>query len=98
MRKDKTPAQDGQLNGQSPNGHAPLDPQDIYRQLKKGLGHEHVTDANVFALIELAEQDGHQLLAQELREWQAPCSGAATAGPLPPMAPTRTFNRENPRR
>ena len=50
------------------------DPQHIYRQLKLGLGHELVNDANVFALIALAHNDGNQLLATELREWQAPCS------------------------
>jgi hypothetical protein len=47
--------------------------EDIYRQLVKGLGHEHVNDGNVFELIRRAEMDGHTVLAQELREWQAPC-------------------------
>jgi hypothetical protein len=46
---------------------------DVYRQLVKGLGHELVNDGNVFALIKRAEQDGHTVLAEELREWQAPC-------------------------
>lgn len=45
----------------------------IYRQLRKGLGHELVTDANVFALIDIARQRGDSLLEQELREWQSPC-------------------------
>jgi hypothetical protein len=47
--------------------------EDVYRQLVKGLGREHVNDGNVFALIKRAEQDGHTVLAEELREWQAPC-------------------------
>src|SRR5687768_4081295 len=42
--------------------------EDIYRQLEKGLGHELVNDDNVHALIRRAEQDGHTVLAQELRE------------------------------
>lgn len=59
--------------------HRPADPDEIdhvYRELRKGLGHELVTDANVKPLIERAEADGHQLLAQELREWQSPCGDA----------------------
>jgi len=70
------------------------DPQHIYRQLKLGLGHELVTDANVFELMALAEGDGNQLLATELREWQAPCSDS-NDGPRPTMAPTRGFNKDN---
>jgi len=46
---------------------------DVYAQLVKGLGHELVNDDNVEALIKLAEQDKHTILATELREWQAPC-------------------------
>ena len=46
---------------------------DVYRQLVQGLGHELVNDDNVFELIRRAESDGHTVLAQELREWQAPC-------------------------
>ncbi|MBO9689890.1 MAG: hypothetical protein J7598_25080 [Mitsuaria chitosanitabida] len=45
----------------------------IYGQLVKGVGHEFVTDANVDALARRAEQDGHPILATELREWKAPC-------------------------
>jgi len=70
------------------------DPQYIYRQLKLGLGHELVNDANVFELIELARLDGHKLLEKELREWQAPCS-PDDEGPPSTIAPTRGFNREN---
>ncbi|AKJ29619.1 hypothetical protein [Caldimonas brevitalea] len=69
--------------------------QEIYRQLKRGLGHEHVTDDNVFGLIELAQRDGHQLLEQELREWQSPCGGDARPSTI---APTPGFNRENVKR
>jgi hypothetical protein len=70
------------------------DPQHIYRQLKLGLGHELVNDTNVFELMALAQQDGNQLLATELREWQAPCSDS-NDGPRPTMAPTRGFNKDN---
>ncbi|XHS77986.1 hypothetical protein ACFJGW_20030 [Burkholderiaceae bacterium UC74_6] len=49
----------------------PLD--EIYRQLVRGLGHEHVNDDNVEALIRRADADGHTVLATELREWRAPC-------------------------
>jgi hypothetical protein len=70
--------------------------EDVYRQLVKGLGHEHVNDDNVFALIDRAEQDGHTMLAQQLREWQSPCDPGtmnATA-----TAPTAGFNKENVKR
>jgi hypothetical protein len=70
------------------------DLQAIYRLLKKGLGHERVNDANVFALIDMASRDGHTVLAQELREWQAPCSDGSEGVPST-IAPTRGFNREN---
>jgi hypothetical protein len=70
------------------------DPQHIYRQLKLGLGHELVNDANVLDLIALARNDGNQSLATELREWQAPCSDS-NDGPRPTMAPTRGFNKDN---
>ena len=42
----------------------------------------------------LAQQDGNQLLATELREWQAPCSDS-NDGPRPTMVPTRGFNKDN---
>jgi hypothetical protein len=48
--------------------------EDVYNLLCKGLGHERVTDENVDALVRRAEQDGHSVLAQELREWKASCS------------------------
>lgn len=65
--------------------------EDIYRALTRGLGHERVNDDNVFDLIRRAEQDGRVVLAQELREWQAPCSPDAPGT----GAPTPGFNREN---
>lgn len=65
--------------------------EDIYRQLTRGLGHERVTDDNVFELIRRAEEDGRQILAQELREWQSPCNPDAPST----IAPTPGFNREN---
>lgn len=68
--------------------------QHIYRQLKLGLGHELVNDDNVFALIAMAQQDGHKVLETELREWQAPCSDSDD-GPRPTMAPTPGFNKTN---
>jgi hypothetical protein len=67
--------------------------QNIYRQLTKGLGHELVTDDNVFALIDLARHHGHELLARELKEWQAPCS---TPEDRPrTFTPTGGFNKEH---
>lgn len=49
----------------------PID--EIYRQLRKGLGHEHVTLANVDELLKMAEADGQQVLAEELREYRNDC-------------------------
>ena len=70
------------------------DIQDIYRQLKKGLAHERVTDDNVSALIRLAALDANPELETQLREWQAPCSDGSPGVPST-IAPTRGFNREN---
>jgi hypothetical protein len=64
--------------------------EDAYRQLVKGLGRELVTDDNVDALIRRAEQDGHSVLATELREWQAPCGMGE-----PARAPTAGFNKDH---
>jgi hypothetical protein len=66
----------------------------IYRQLKKGLGRELVDDGNVFALIELANRDGEQVLEQELREWQSLCGSGMPSGPTL-SAPTPGFNKLN---
>jgi len=65
--------------------------EDIYRALTRGLGHERVTDDNVFDLIRRAEEDGRSVLAQELREWQSPCNPDAPST----IAPTPGFDREN---
>jgi len=66
----------------------------IYHLLKTGQGHERVTDANVFALIALAQRYGDRLIEQMLREWQAPCSDGSNGVPVT-IAPTRGFNKEN---
>ncbi len=65
--------------------------EDIYRALTRGLGHERVNDDNVFDLIRRAEEDGRNVLAQELREWQSPCKPDAPST----IAPTPGFNREH---
>lgn len=67
----------------------------IYRELRRGVGHELVNDANVFKLIDRAERDGHRVLAQELREWQSPCADGASEVRRPIVAPTAGFNREH---
>lgn len=60
----------------------PVETERIYRALRKGLGHELVNEHNVKALLARAEQDGHGILAEELREWSAGC-GAPKASPWP---------------
>ena len=66
----------------------------IYQQLKTGTGHQRVTDGNVFALIELAQRYGDELIEKMLREWQAPCSDGSNGVPVT-IAPTKGFNREH---
>ena len=51
-----------------PSTTSQTDVEAIYRQLKKGLGHELVNDANVFELIELVQSRGDRLLEVELRQ------------------------------
>ncbi len=46
---------------------------EIYHLLRKGLGHEHVSKANVDELLQRAEADGHTVLAEELREYRNDC-------------------------
>lgn len=71
-----------------------MDPREIYAQLKRGIGHQHVTDDNVDELIAMAREYGDGELEAQLREWQAPCS--AHSGKMPStIAPTPGFNREN---
>ena len=53
----------------------------VYRALVQGVGHEHVTDANVEALIRRAEADHHPVLAAELREWRSPCGDDSATPP-----------------
>jgi hypothetical protein len=52
-------------------GDAGLD--DIYHELKRGVGRELVTDANVDALIQLAVERRDEQLAYLLREWRSAC-------------------------
>ena len=59
-----------------PTTPADTDPKDldsVYSNLVHGVGHEHVTEGNVEALIRRAEADKHPVLAAELREWRSPC-------------------------
>lgn len=77
------------------NGSAAADLQEIYRKLKRGVGHEMVNDDNVFALIKLAHDDGNALIEQELREWQSPCAG--TPSNIPSTVPPARFSKENPK-
>ena len=64
--------------------HVPTTPPDtdagnldsIYDNLVHGVGHEHVTEANVETLMRRAEADHHPVLAEELREWRSNSDGA----------------------
>ena len=76
---------------------ARTDPDSIFRLLKRGLGHELVSQDNVDQLIELAVAHGHRLIEQELREWHTGC-GNEVAGRLGTGAPTGGFNREHVKR
>ena len=76
---------------------APTDPDSILRLLKRGLGHELVSEDNVGELIQLAVQHGHPLIEQELREWHTGCGGAAAGSPGT-GAPNGGFNRNNAKR
>lgn len=60
----------------------PVETERIYRELRKGLGHQLVTEDNVRALMARAEQDGQAMLVEELREWAAG-RGAPARGPEP---------------
>lgn len=69
----------------------------IYQQLKRGMGHEHVNDDNVFTLINMAVRYGDEHIEQLLREWQAPCDPEPDNTPgLSP--PTPGFNRQHTKR
>jgi hypothetical protein len=76
------------------DGAFDADTDQVYQALRRGVGRELVNDDNVHALIRRAQAEGHPILAEELREWQAPCGGSAT--PMPPTgAPRPTFNQAN---
>lgn len=68
---------------------------DIYHQLKLGLGHERVNDENVFDLINMAVRYGDTQIEALLREWQSPCSDDSEPALMPPA---RGFNRDNLKR
>jgi hypothetical protein len=57
----------------TPAGTDASDIDSVYDNLVHGVGHEHVTEQNVEALIQRAEAGKHPVLAAELREWRAPC-------------------------
>jgi len=70
-------------------GATPLDPNDlpaIYRALRRGVGHEAVTDANVDELIGLAQQHDDAKTELLLREWRTACGADPKAPVLPPRA------------
>lgn len=56
--------------------------QEIYQALKRNAGRERVTDANVAALITLAQRDGDAQLEYLLREWRSSCGEDADAPSL----------------
>jgi hypothetical protein len=94
MQTFRNAAREGRTMNDATKPGATEDVQEIYRLLKRGLGHDLVNDVNVFELIQIAARDGHKLLEQELREWQAPCDPNSSGLPST-IAPTRGFNREH---
>ena len=82
------------MKAQAPADVDVQDVEDVYRELVRGLGHEHVNDDNVDALIRRADADGHTVLATELREWQAACGRDVPST----IAPSAGFNRDNAKR
>jgi hypothetical protein len=54
-------------------------PEDIYRKLEGGLGHELVDDSNVDQLIQMAHQKGNATMEAILREWRADCEAPANS-------------------
>lgn len=79
------------MNARDPRQESDVD--SVYQALRRGVGRERVNDDNVEALIRLAQTDGQAMLAEELREWQAPCGGTET--PWASGAPRPTFNQAN---
>lgn len=54
----------------------------IYQALKRGEGHDRVTEDNVQQLIEMAMEYGDTQTETLLREWRSPC-GDDNATPPP---------------
>lgn len=72
----------------------PSDPQasgtdieQIYSALQHNRGREQVTDDNVDALVQMAQQRGDAQLELLLREWRSPCGEDASGTQLPPTLP-----------
>lgn len=80
MQNPNSPALDQADVPTTPAGTDAGDIDSVYRNLVNGVGHEHVTDANVEELIRRAEADRHPVLAAELREWRSSCGGESTEG------------------
>ncbi|MEW6100322.1 MAG: hypothetical protein AB1666_14140 [Pseudomonadota bacterium] len=82
------------MQEREPKPKSEPDIREIYAQLKRGVGHEHVTDANAGELIAMAREYGDTDIETLLREWLAPCS--PHSGKMPStIAPTPGFNREH---
>lgn len=81
------PSQDADRNARP-------DTLEIYRQLRQGLGHQHVGDDNVDELISMASNNGDTTIEKLLREWRAPCSDGSEGVPKT-IAPTPGFNKLN---
>jgi hypothetical protein len=65
---------------------------EIYQALRKGLGHDRVTEANVDELIGLAKDSGDAQTELLLREWRSTCGddpAMPTLAPQVPKAATR---------
>jgi hypothetical protein len=52
-------------------------PEEIYRKLESGTGHELVDDSNVDELIQMAHQKDNATIETILREWRADCGAPA---------------------
>jgi len=59
----------------TPPSTDPGDLDSIYDNLLHGVGHEHVTEANVEELMRRAAANHHPVLAEELREWRSNSDG-----------------------
>lgn len=84
------PTSDGQFGADIPTGAVPEREQDlrrIYDALVHGRGREWVDDANVGALVEMAQRKGDTQLELLLREWRSACGEDAATVNLPPAVP-----------